>query len=76
MSAVRYDEFGRLKKKFRGGGDADRKAREAAALARLRGDPPPNMPVRPVWPDPARSGQTCMHAAAGAPARQPRAQDM
>ncbi len=36
-----YDEFGRLKKKFRGGGDADRKAREAAALARLRGDPVP-----------------------------------
>lgn len=33
-----YDEFGRLKKKFRQG---DRKAREAAALARLRGDPLP-----------------------------------
>lgn len=32
----RYDEFGRLKKQFRGG-DADRKAREEAALARLRG---------------------------------------
>lgn len=36
-----YDEFGRLKKKFRSG--QDRKAREAAALARLRGDP---IPVR------------------------------
>ena len=34
--ACRYDEFGRLKKQFRGG-DADRKAREEAALARLRG---------------------------------------
>ena len=34
-----YDEFGRLKKKFRKG--QDRKAREAAALARLRGDPVP-----------------------------------
>ena len=32
----RYDEFGRLKKQFRGG-DADRKAREEAALSRLRG---------------------------------------
>ncbi|CAK0743944.1 hypothetical protein CVIRNUC_001509 [Coccomyxa viridis] len=31
-----YDEFGRLKKQFRGG-DADRKAREEAALARLHG---------------------------------------
>ncbi len=40
-----YDEFGRLKKKFRGGGDADRKAREAAALARLRGDPVPGAPA-------------------------------
>ncbi len=43
---ARYDEFGRLKKKFRGGGEADRKAREAAALARLRGDPPPSAAVR------------------------------
>ncbi|CAL5219311.1 g1119 [Coccomyxa viridis] len=34
--AEMYDEFGRLKKQFRGG-DADRKAREEAALARLRG---------------------------------------
>lgn len=33
---VRYDEFGRLKKKFRGT-EADRKAREEAALARLHG---------------------------------------
>lgn len=33
-----YDEFGRLKKKYRLG---DRKAREEAALARLRGDPVP-----------------------------------
>lgn len=33
-----YDEFGRLKKKYRQG---DRKAREEAALARLRGDPVP-----------------------------------
>ena len=32
----RYDDFGRLKKKFRAGAD-DRKAREAAALARLHG---------------------------------------
>ncbi len=32
----RYDEFGRIKKKFRGS-EADRKAREEAALARLRG---------------------------------------
>ena len=31
-----YDEFGRLKKKYRSG--QDRKAREEAALARLRGD--------------------------------------
>ncbi len=31
----RYDEFGRLKKQFRGG--MDRAAREAAALARLHG---------------------------------------
>lgn len=38
-----YDEFGRLKKKFRKG--QDRKAREAAALARLRGDP---VPVKPL----------------------------
>ena len=34
--AHRYDDFGRLKKKFRAGAD-DRKAREAAALARLHG---------------------------------------
>lgn len=34
-----YDEFGRLKKKFRSG--QDRRAREEAALARLRGDPVP-----------------------------------
>lgn len=32
----RYDDFGRLKKKFRAGAE-DRKAREAAALARLHG---------------------------------------
>ena len=31
-----FDDFGRIKKKFRGGAD-DRKAREAAALARLHG---------------------------------------
>ena len=36
MVASRYDDFGRLKKKFRGGAE-DRKAREAAALARLHG---------------------------------------
>ncbi len=36
--ARRYDEFGRIKKKFRGS-DADKKAREEAALARLRGVP-------------------------------------
>ncbi len=34
--AARYDEFGRIKKKFRGT-EADRKAREEAALARLHG---------------------------------------
>ncbi|GIL63942.1 hypothetical protein Vafri_17850, partial [Volvox africanus] len=33
-----YDEFGRLKKQFRGTSEADRKAREEAALARLRGE--------------------------------------
>ncbi len=40
VCARSYDEFGRLKKKYRGGGaDApDRSAREAAALARLRGE--------------------------------------
>ena len=32
----RYDEYGRLKKNYREGGD-DRRAREAAALARLQG---------------------------------------
>lgn len=36
MFAARYDEFGRIKKKFRGS-EADRKAREEAALARLHG---------------------------------------
>ena len=36
VGARRYDEFGRIKKKFRGS-DADKKAREEAALARLRG---------------------------------------
>lgn len=35
---LRYDEFGRLKKQFRSTSEADRKAREEAALARLRGD--------------------------------------
>ncbi|MEW5318439.1 MAG: hypothetical protein WDW38_009660 [Sanguina aurantia] len=34
----RYDEFGRLKKKFRETGGSDRDAREKAALARLRGE--------------------------------------
>lgn len=34
--ASRYDEFGRIKKKFRGT-EADKKAREEAALARLHG---------------------------------------
>ena len=34
-----YDEFGRVKKKFRGGPD-DKRAREEAALARLRGEAP------------------------------------
>ncbi len=39
MSSRRYDEFGRLKKQFRSGmSEADRKAREEAALARLRGE--------------------------------------
>ena len=34
----RYDEFGRLKRKYREGGAAeDRRAKEAAALARLHG---------------------------------------
>ena len=39
MSRVRrYDDWGRLKKKFRSGKSAeDRKAREQAALARLHG---------------------------------------
>lgn len=53
----RYDEFGRLKKQFRGG-DADRKAREEAALARLHGSsgsgvllsPPAPMHVTPCRP--------------------------
>lgn len=34
----RYDEFGRLKKQFRGMSEADKKVREEAALARLRGE--------------------------------------
>lgn len=34
-----YDDFGRLKKKFRT--ETDKNSREAAALARLRGDGPP-----------------------------------
>lgn len=37
----RYDEFGRIRRKNRGG--EDRRSREEAALARLRG-----MPVQPV----------------------------
>ena len=36
--SCRYDEFGRLKRKYREGGAAeDRRAKEAAALARLHG---------------------------------------
>ena len=38
MAVRRYDDWGRLKKKFRSGKTAeDRKAREQAALARLHG---------------------------------------
>ena len=37
----RYDEFGRIRRKNRGG--EDRRSREEAALARLRG-----MPVQPL----------------------------
>ena len=45
---ARYDEFGRLKKKFRGS-EADKKAREEAALARLHGTS--GSGVRPDHPD-------------------------
>ena len=38
-AAHRYDEYGRLKKNYRDGGE-DRRAREAAALARLQGASP------------------------------------